>query len=112
MEIIIRELDGSNVEDVGRCDCEFVVDSKLVLYLEDGEICYTIVSVPRSEKRYGGDDVDYITYIGAPNKTIFLAYADGQVAGQIILRKNWNNYAYVEDIAVDVGLRGSTFAVT
>jgi ribosomal protein S18 acetylase RimI-like enzyme len=27
------------------------------------------------------------------------------VAGQIILRKNWNKFAYIEDIAVDVRFR-------
>jgi ribosomal protein S18 acetylase RimI-like enzyme len=30
---------------------------------------------------------------------------DEQLAGQVILRKNWNHYAYLEDIAVDAGFR-------
>ena len=30
---------------------------------------------------------------------------DGQIAGQIILRENWNNFAYIEDIAVDIKFR-------
>jgi streptothricin acetyltransferase len=30
---------------------------------------------------------------------------DGRLAGQIILRENWNNYAYIDDIAVDVAFR-------
>lgn len=101
----IEEINPRNVEDVGRCDGEFVIDSKLVLQVEDGEIHYTVTEVPTRKKRYEEDDIDYATYIGDSDKTVFLAYVEGQVAGQIILRRNWNGYAYIEDIAVDVGFR-------
>jgi streptothricin acetyltransferase len=31
---------------------------------------------------------------------------DGQLAGQIRVFKNWNAYAYIDDIAVEPGYRG------
>jgi streptothricin acetyltransferase len=105
MEIVIKELDESNVGDIGKCDGEFIIDSKLILHVENNEIRYSIASVPSTKKRYGENNVDYTTYVDDPDRTAFLAYAGGQIAGQIILRKNWNKYAYIEDIAVDVRFR-------
>ena len=105
MELTIKEVDSGSVGDIGRCDGEFMIDSKLVLSVLENEIHYTVTSLPSSKKRYSEDNVDYTTYINDPDKTIFLAYDNEQIAGQIILRKNWNGYAYIEDIAVDVKFR-------
>jgi streptothricin acetyltransferase len=105
MRITIKGIDARNISDVNKCDGEFVIDTKLVLSVENDEIHYTIMDVPRTKKRYGIDNIDYTTYIDDLDKAIFLGYADGQIAGQIILRKNWNRYAYIEDITVDVNYR-------
>ncbi len=101
MEFVIRELDSSIVKDIHQVDDEFDIVSKLVLRLEDGRLSYTTVSIPPKTKRYPPDDFDYATYVDNPEKTVFLAYVDGQVVGQIILRRNWNRFAWVEDIGVD-----------
>ena len=105
MEVVIKELDERNVGDIGTCDGEFTVDSKLVLHAENNEIRYTTISVPSFKKRYRQDEVDYAAYVDHPDKTAFLAYVNGQMAGHIILRKYWNRYAYIEDIVVDVRFR-------
>jgi ribosomal protein S18 acetylase RimI-like enzyme len=105
MEVVIKELDLTNVQQVNQCDGTFLVDAVLRLSAENGQISYTTAGIPGFYKRYPVDDVDYTTYIDDPDKTIFFAYVDRQLAGQIILRRNWNNYAYIEDIAVDVKFR-------
>lgn len=105
MEIVIKELGASNTQYVNQCDGTFLVDSILRLQAENGKLSYTVASIPSFYKQYPHDDIDYNAYVGHPDKTIFFAYADGQLAGQIILRKNWNRYAYVEDFAVDVKFR-------
>jgi ribosomal protein S18 acetylase RimI-like enzyme len=64
-----------------------------------------VIDRPITKKRYEQDDVDYSTYMNIPERTIFLAHVGEKVAGQIILRKNWNKYAYVEGIVVDLGFR-------
>jgi ribosomal protein S18 acetylase RimI-like enzyme len=102
MGILIREINASSFHFVNRCDGTFTVDSKLILRLEDGEIRYSIVPLPPSQKRYPIEDEDYSAYINNTEQIIFLAFVDGQLGGQIILRKNWNRYASVVDIAVDV----------
>lgn len=37
---------------------------------------------------------------------IYLYYQDDKCVGKVKLRKNWNRYAYIEDIAVCKGFRG------
>jgi ribosomal protein S18 acetylase RimI-like enzyme len=105
MNITIQQLDERNFNDLNRCDSAFTVDSRLILQTENDVIGYTVVSIPPYQKRYPVEELDYATYLHHPDKSIFLAYAGGQLAGQIIVRKNWNRYAYIEDIVVDAGLR-------
>ena len=105
MKITIQKLDERNFHDLNRCDGTFTVKSRLVVHTENDAIHYTVVDVPPYQKRYPTEVIDYTTYLTHPDKAIFLAYVDGQLAGQLILRENWNRYAYLEDIAVDTGFR-------
>ncbi|MBU7016327.1 MAG: GNAT family N-acetyltransferase [Theionarchaea archaeon] len=100
----IKEIDKKTMIDVHKVNGMFTVKSKLVLSLKNNTLTYAIVEMPPYEKRYEKDDID-ATYISDPDKTIYLAYINETIVGHIILRKNWNNYAYVEDIAVDVQFR-------
>ena len=86
-------------------DGTFTIDSKLILQAVNGEIHYYLEPVSPYQKRYPAEHFDWQTFIGNPDKAIYLAYLDGQLAGQIILRKNWNRYGYIEDIAVDANFR-------
>ena len=105
MNVTIQQLDERNCGDVNRCDGTFTVDSRLILQAENDVIGYTVVSVWPYQKRYPVEELDYAPYLHHPDKAIFFAYADEQRAGQIIVRKNWNHYAYIEDIVVDTGFR-------
>ena len=105
IQITIRELDQTNIEDANRCDGTFTVDGKLVLYAEGDVIRYTISKIPPYQKRYDLDEFDLKSYISNPERVIYIAYWEQQVAGQIRLRRNWNGYAYVEDIVVDRNYR-------
>jgi ribosomal protein S18 acetylase RimI-like enzyme len=105
MDMIIRELDESGINDVGRIDGHFVVDSQLMLHAENNQIRTTVIDLPPGEKRYAQEAVDYRKYLADPTKAIFLAHVDGEIAGRIILRQNWNKYAYIEDIVVDEKFR-------
>jgi streptothricin acetyltransferase len=105
MEISIQELDESNLGDINRCDGIFTVDSRLCLQLKNGQITYSIENVPPYKKRYAVDEVDYSSYLHQAGRNAYLAYVDGNIAGQIIIRENWNKYCYIEDIAVDIQYR-------
>ena len=101
MEISIREIDKDNDRNFSLFDESFNVDSKLILRLENGEISYTIVSVPPYTKQYAPDEIDYSEYISDRNKTIFFAYVDNELVGEIRIQKYWNAYAYIDNLAVD-----------
>jgi streptothricin acetyltransferase len=103
--ITIEELDQRNLRDVNRTGSTFTVDSELVLQAEDGVIRYAVTPTPPYQKHYAPDEIDYAAYVSHSDRAIFLAYVDGEPAGQIRLRRNWNQYAYVEDIVVDVHFR-------
>jgi streptothricin acetyltransferase len=105
MKIIIQEISPTSLHNADRCDGAFTVDARLILSAEDGQIHYTITSVPPYEKRYPLDEIDYSSYIGNPDKTVFFAYVDGRLAGQIRLCRWWNHFAYIEDIVVDRKVR-------
>lgn len=106
MGIIIQVIQEENLHDAGRCDGIFTVVARLVLSMEDGALRYRIESIPPYPKRYPVDAVDYRAYIDHPDQVVFLAYVDGRIAGEIRLRRNWNRYAYIEDLVVDVHYRG------
>ena len=104
MAITIEEYSAQNHRDLNRCDASFTVDAKLVLHGRDDSLSYTVVSIPPYTKHYPPQD-EHTTYLAQRDKGIFLAYVDGQLAGQIVIFKNWNGYAYVDDLAVDSAKR-------
>jgi streptothricin acetyltransferase len=101
MEITIRQMDEVALPLVDQCDSTFIVDSRLVLSAQDGRISYSIVPVAPREKSYPPEQKDYHIYLYDPDKVVFFAYGDGDLAGQIRVWKYWNAYAYIDDIAVD-----------
>jgi len=103
--IEIQAINNDNLHQVHQCDASFTVDSQLIIHARAGEFSYTSTPVTAYIKRYPKDELDYAGFIDNPEKTIYFAYVDRQLAGQIILWKNWNNYCYIEDIAVDLSFR-------
>lgn len=101
MEIRVKELDRDNVGDINQADGTFTVKSILRLEAVDGLITYRIDEVAPYKKRYLDEGHDYGDYLEDPDRTGFLAYADGELAGQVMLKEYWNNLAYIDDIRTD-----------
>lgn len=111
MNIEIRELAAGDHNGWKNINDSFTVDSTLVLSLTGREFEFTVKPIPHyiksySEERFMEEDEDYSDYINSPDQTVYLAWADHQVVGRIVLKRNWNQYALVEDIAVDQSYRG------
>ena len=105
MTISIREIENDTLHHANKCDTTFTVESKLVLHAEDGIISYSVVGVESYQKQYAFEERDFPSYISNPDKTIYFAYMNGQLAGQIEVAKHWNAYAWIDDIGVDVHFR-------
>ena len=105
MEIAIKELDSSNQGDFGLCDMSFTATSKLVLSADNGKIRYKVEGIPPYQKAYGPRLNDFAEYEHDPNKVIFLAYVDKELAGEVRVSKFWNRFALLDDFVVDPKFR-------
>lgn len=99
-DIVIQPLSTTNQADLNRCDSSFTVEAELHLTAEGGRIGYTVERVTPYVKRYGPEICDAQAYSEEPDHAAWLAYVDGQLAGQILIRQNWNRLALIWDIAV------------
>ena len=106
MNITIRQMDSDSIQQVDRFERNSIVNSRLVLSVQDRNITYSIVPVEPYEKVLDVDPEDYTTFIGNPRKVIFFADVDRKPAGQIKLVPWWNKFAYVEELIVDTEFRG------
>jgi streptothricin acetyltransferase len=93
--------------DVNKPNQPFLVLGRLIPAFSNPKWTWTeeLFETPY-EKRYPDDELDYSEYIGNPDKIIFMAYVDNKCVGQIRLRRNWNKYCYIGDIAVAREYRG------
>jgi streptothricin acetyltransferase len=104
-DITIHRLTAANRADLNRCDSSFLVEAELCPHAEDGRIGYTVRPVTPYLKRYGTEQVDAQAYIGQPDHAAWLAYVEGRLAGQILVREYWNRLAILWDIAVQPAFR-------
>ncbi|MDK7489816.1 streptothricin N-acetyltransferase SatA [Bacillus paranthracis] len=106
MSLLIRELEKNDLDNFPEIDDSFIVNARLILSLSkvNRHIEYTVEDVPHYEKSYSQNDNEelaYNEYINKPNQVIYIALLHNQIIGFIVLKKNWNHYAYIEDITVD-----------
>ncbi|WP_242234938.1 streptothricin N-acetyltransferase SatA [Bacillus cereus group sp. BfR-BA-01316] len=109
MGLLIRKLEINDLDYLPAIDDSFTVNTRLVLSVSkiNNKIEYTVEKVPGYEKSYLEDKYDddeelaYNEYINNPNQIIYIALLHNQIVGVMILKKNWNRYAYIEDIKVD-----------
>ena len=104
---MIEKISLKNIHDINKPNHPFCVIGKIIPVFQNGMWSFTecIFEKPY-EKYYPNDDEEYNTYIDNSEKTVFFCYDDINCIGQIRLRKYWNNYAFIEDIAVSQNNRG------
>ena len=106
MNITLRQMDSHSLHQVDGFNRNSMVNSHLLVQLQDNKISYSIIPVEPYEKILSVDPEDYTTFIDNPQKVIFFADVDGKPAGQIKLIPWWNKFAYVEELIVDTEFRG------
>lgn len=104
---MIVELTKDKIVDVNKANQVFLLIGEIIPRYENGTWSYLEKLFPEpKEKYYPDDDEDWELYIENPDKAIFLDYENGRCVGQIILRRDWNHYAFIEDISVAAAFRG------
>lgn len=101
-EMAIVPLSSALLSDVGRLNQPFSVIGRAVPHLCDDQWTWSeeLFAEPK-EKQFPNEEIDYALYMNKADRAIFLAYAGGVCMGQIRMRRNWNGYCYIENIAVD-----------
>lgn len=106
MHIALRQMDATSLHQVDTFERNSIVNSHLVMHVEDNRLSYSIVHVEPYEKILNVDAEDYTTFIDNPQKVIFFADVDGKPVGQIKMVPWWNKFTYVEELTVDTDFRG------
>ncbi|SCZ00661.1 GNAT family N-acetyltransferase [Microvirga guangxiensis] len=106
-EAIVRPGDTACLPDLAKCDFSFEVTVERSEPFEGGQ---TIPVAPPYRKTYDFSTKELAGYIEDPNRGLFVAQVNGSSIGYIALSQGWNNYAIIEDFAVDVSYRGMGIA--
>lgn len=105
MNIVIREKEPQESAHTRSFSRKSMVNSRLVLGIEDEKLVYTIAPVePPYEREVQLEETDY-GFSGAP-PTVFFAEVDGKLAGRIRVLTWWNQFGYIEDLVVNPEYRG------
>lgn len=103
----IVKLSSDTLQDINKPNEPFEIIGKLKPTFVNDEWAYSEELYDHSHLyAYPDEDCDYSLYIENPDKAVFLAYSEKECIGQIVLRKDWNKYAFVEDIGVAKSSRG------
>ncbi len=103
MPFRIEALSEQNLSDINRANQPFEILGKVIPSLQNGRWSLKESLLPEGErylKTYPCDEVDYTAYIGSGDRAAFLCCDRTECIGQIVLRRDWNRYAFVEDLCV------------
>ena len=104
MEIIIHKADMQTAPKAKEFSRKFTVTSRIVLEMKDEKLTYSIADVEPYERDIPAQDTEYGFDDNQP--VIFFAEVKGQLAGRVRMVTWWNQFAYVDDIAVNPEFRG------
>jgi len=104
--IKIVQMTKETVDQLNSFDSEFSVYGHLELEGNNKGITYKVIeSVPRS-KKYEEQEIEPLKYVDSSHRAVFFAHIQDEVVGQIILREDWNRYAFIEDIRTKTQFKG------
>ena len=104
----IVELCAENIQDINKSIQPFEVIGRIKPSFCNGKWTYEEDIYTYSYlKMYPIPDDDFSAYIGNVNRTVFFAYQNEICIGQIVLKKDWNQYAFIEGLYVAKIARGN-----
>ena len=107
-KIVIRPLKDQFITIINDTNESFPVIGKILPSFSNGLWSYEeqLYDTP-SEIRFPDDKLDWSAYIDSSEKVVLLAFHENACIGQIRLFKDWNRFAYIENIAVRSSFRKS-----
>ena len=107
-KITLHPLKDYHINSVNNVNEPFSVIGKIIPKFYDNVWSYEeqLYDTP-SEIRFPDDKLDWSSYIDSNQKIVLLAFHEDTCIGQIRLVKDWNRFAYIENIAVKKDFRKS-----
>ena len=102
----ITEINQQNFTDINKARQPFEIIGKIKPVFVDGIWTYTEELYEQSHMKVYSNTWDSVSYINNPDQTVFFAYSGAECVGQMILKRDWNKYAFIEDICVVKSERG------
>jgi len=106
--ITIKPLKNQFIKFINETHDPFPIIGKILPSFSNGVWFYEeeLYDTP-SEIRFPDDKLDWSSYIDSNQKIVLLAFHEDTCIGQIRLVKDWNRFAYIENIAVKKSFRKS-----
>ncbi|MGI2326786.1 GNAT family N-acetyltransferase [Planococcus sp. YIM B11945] len=100
-QIVMKPLETSLIEQINKTNESFPIIGKIVPSFIDGNWSYKEeLYENKLETKFPDDQLEWDEYIDSGKKAIILAFHETECVGQIRLVKDWNRFAYIENIAV------------
>lgn len=105
-KVSIKQLQKKLIPVVNQANEAFPIIGNILPSFSDGKWSYKerLYDNP-SETRFPDDQLNWEEYIDSEKKVLFLAMQGEKCVGQIRLVKDWNRFAYIENIAVRKSFR-------
>ncbi|WP_396127999.1 GNAT family N-acetyltransferase [Exiguobacterium mexicanum] len=106
--ISIQALNEDSISVVNEANDPFPVIGKIIPSFCDGDWTHEEQLYETAhETSFPDDSLDWSAYISGEDKQVFLAFDETTCIGQIRVVKDWNRFAYIENIAVQKAYRQS-----
>ncbi|UFH51513.1 GNAT family N-acetyltransferase [Pseudomonas sp. KNUC1026] len=86
-------------------DFSFIVQAYLQPQLGQPVALWPAEQVVPYRKHHDIDPEEYVHYAGQPGSEVFVAWLGERPVGHCVVSRNWNNLAYVDELAVDAPAR-------
>ncbi|WP_047375963.1 GNAT family N-acetyltransferase [Exiguobacterium sp. ZOR0005] len=108
LDISIQTLNEDSISVVNEANDSFPIIGKIIPSYRDGVWMYEEQLYEKVyETRFPDDSLDWSEYINREDKQVFLAFDETTCIGQIRVARDWNRFAYIENIAVQKAYRNS-----
>ncbi|MFX1391627.1 MAG: GNAT family N-acetyltransferase [Promethearchaeota archaeon] len=99
--IRIIKMSLAQINDINKPNEPFLIIGKIISKFDGSDWEYEKrLFEQKYEKKYKNDELDYTKYIVNPDKVMYMAYSNLDCVGQIRMRRNWNDFGFIEDLAV------------
>ena len=105
-DIVIKQMNHEEIPYLNSFKSEFSVYGYLDLQVANNKVAYKIIKDGQRMKAYEEQEINPVDYIDSKHRAVYFAFVDGKLAGQVILKENWNQYGFIEDIRVKAEFKG------